>query len=248
MNNPAFEAIKKDEPFVYFHTHVIDESILESAIQAGKSLEVDMSVDKDDQLYVGHPENFYTELKKIPLPDNLPLDEVLEKMKKSNLYLVIDCKDNRALPKVKAIIEQFGVENVLFHSWVDAFKFEPYPIEIYVEPHWIYEDLSYDKVIDLEKATGVPVIMSARGVTKERLAVEKDSIIQRIVQIAKGRAVAVNFNLPGGEIPPKEVIDELMGQGILIWFNIDSISQLERPLVYIGMTDDINMASDPRNF
>ena len=104
MNNPAFEAIKKDEPFVYFHTHVIDESILESAIQAGKSLEVDMSVDKDDQLYVGHPENFYTELKKIPLPDNLPLDEVLEKMKKSNLYLVIDCTNIQKLHGLPSLV------------------------------------------------------------------------------------------------------------------------------------------------
>ncbi|HUC79054.1 MAG TPA: hypothetical protein VMQ58_02320 [Candidatus Saccharimonadales bacterium] len=248
MNNPVFEAVKKNKPFVYLHTHVIDRTILESALKAGKILEVDMSVDIDGQVYVGHPENFYTELKNIPLPDNLPLDEVLEKMKKANLYLVIDCKDERAIPKAKNIIQQFGVENVLFYSQVDAFKFEPYPEEISIEPQWIYEDLPYDEVTELRTATGVPLIMSARGLTKKRLLEEKDSIIERVVQIASGQAVAVNFNLPGGEIPPSDIVNRLMKQGILICFNVDIISPINRPPIYIGMTDDARLATDYINF
>ncbi|QQR52452.1 hypothetical protein IPG36_07985 [bacterium] len=72
--------LKHHSQFTYFHTHVITQSILESAVQSGRSLEMDVSVNQNDELYVGHPESF-TNLKIYHCPKML-------RSKKSSLLCI----------------------------------------------------------------------------------------------------------------------------------------------------------------
>lgn len=245
--NPVYKVFETKKPFVYFHTHVIDESVLRSAVAARKSLEVDMAIAEDGSIFIGHPLSFY-EFKHLPPPNNLPLDDVLKTMSRAGLYLVIDCKDIRALPKVKQTIESFGAENVLFHAWADELLFKPYPSEIEIEPHWPYEDLPLVEILKLKRETGVPVIASARGLTQKRLSQDKEVIVEKILDAARGRIEAINFNLPGGEAPPKDIMQRLLKHKTLTWFNIDKVPPESRPPLFLGVTDDISAASDPINF
>jgi len=59
MQNPLIKAVAAGKPFIYFHTLLFNENILELAKTAGKSLEIDVSMDAQDRLFAGHPHEFY---------------------------------------------------------------------------------------------------------------------------------------------------------------------------------------------
>ena len=247
MKNPVEKIFELNKPFVYFHTHVIDQPVLDRALAAGKSLEVDMSMDKNGQIFIGHPLIFY-EFKKLPPPANLPFDQVIRQIKDSGLYLVLDCKDARALPRAQAIIQDLGSERCLMHAWADALLFKPYPKEIEIEPHWKFEDLPLAEILRTKAATGVPLVISTRGLTLARLEDEGDAILDKIIQTASGKIDAVSLHLPAGEVAPMSVMQKLLDNGIMTLFNLDRVPASARPSVFIGSTDFIEQASDPKDF
>lgn len=242
MPNPVKNIIKNKQPFVYFHTHIITQQVLEKAITAHASLEVDIAVDANGECYIGHPPEFY-DFKGLPLPQNLPLDTVLDRMYDAGLFLAIDCKDVRALPKIKQIITRFGADNCQFHAWADKLLFKPYPPEITPEPHWYREDLPTDEIIKLRQETGIPVVMAVRGLTQDRFQEEGDRIIDRIIAVAKGNAESIYFYLPDFELPPMKYITKLLDNGLLPYINIDAVPASKRPPLYHGMTDHIELAT-----
>lgn len=238
MKNPIYRIIETGKPFVYFHTLVFNENILELAENSGKSLEIDISISKNGELFIGHPSEFYA-FKQIAAPlQNLPIDIVIKDAKASDLFLVLDCKDVRAIPHVEQIITKYGSGQTLFHSWVKEFEFKPYAPEITVEPHWIYEDLPLDEVLKLKHNTSVPVVSSARGLTMKRL-LEEPEIIDKIIEMAAGKVEAINFNLPNNQAPPREVIDKLLKHHLLTWLNVDLVPARELPSIYLGISDHI---------
>ncbi|QQR52451.1 hypothetical protein IPG36_07980 [bacterium] len=160
------------------------------------------------------------------------------------MYLVIDCKDVRAIPRIAEIINQFGSHRVVFHSWVDTLLFKPYPPEITIEPHWPYEDLPVSVVKDLHHQTGVTTICSARTYP-HRLATEVDEITQHMISTVGSFATAINWNLPGGQAPPMAAMNTLLAHGIRTFINIDVVPSAFRPAKYIGMTDNIALSSRP---
>lgn len=242
LHNPVTNIIKDNKPFIYYHTHVITEETLQQAIAAGASLEVDIAVRPDGSLYIGHPQEFY-KFKNLPPPQNLPLDEVLDRIFQSGLFLAIDCKDVRALPKIKEIIRRFGANRCQVHAWVDKLLFKPYPPEIIVEPHWKHEDIPYDEIIKLRQETGVPIVMAVRGLTQERLQKEGEQIINKIIAVAKHNAESIYFYLPNFELPPDRFIDKLLENGLVPYFNVDAVPENQWPRLYHGMTDHAERAT-----
>jgi hypothetical protein len=221
---------------------------LETAKTVGRSLEVDMAAKEDGTVFIGHPLSFYA-FKDLPPPNNLPLDTVTSEMKQAGLTIVLDCKDIRVLPTAKEIVRDFGDEHALVHAWAQELKFQPYPPEITVEPHWSFEDLPLNKILELKAETDVPVIISARGLTMDRLtSAEGEAIVQRIINTAEGKVDAVNFNLPEGEAPPLPIMQKLLEHRILTWFNIDKVPQEARPPIFLGASDRIETTSRPQDF
>lgn len=151
------------------------------------------------------------------------------------------------MPWIRQIINRYGAENTLFHSWITAFEFEPYDPRITVEPHWKYEDLPLAEVMKLKEATGVPVISSMRGLTQIRLQNEPD-IVETIIQTAKDRIDAVNFSLPGDNAPPADIMKRLLDNNILTWLNVDYVAADQLPPVYIGISDHLHSVTDPKKF
>lgn len=246
MPNPLSTTIDRGESFVYFHTHAITEDILAAAVESGTSLEVDLSCDSGGDLYIGHPESFY-EFKGIPMTANLPLAQVLDAVEASDLLLVLDCKDPRALPEAERIVRRFGSDRCAFHSWVQPLLFHPYPAELTVEPHWPFEDLPLEPVRELGAATGVPLLLSCRGLTPARLESERAAILNRIISVADGTATAVNLNLPGGEAPPAGFMEALLDKQIQTLLNIDIVPAEQRPEVFLGATDHLDLADPVRS-
>lgn len=245
--NPVYLAIEQGKPFVYFHTLLFNETIVKLAAKSGKSLEIDVSMDKTGAIYIGHPYEFYEFKKMIPPPHNLPFLSLLDEIKKAGLYLVLDCKDVRALPVLREVIYDFGVENVLFHAWTTALQFKPYPPEVEVEPHWIHEDLPFEDLVNLKEATGVPMILSARGLTRKRLD-QEPRIIDRVIGLLAGRVESVNFNLPDGEAPSQKDMQKLLDHDLLTWLNVDRVPRADLPETYIGISDHLTLTSDPKAY
>ena len=245
--NPIYAAIKQQKPFVYFHTLLFNENILKIAARAHKSLEMDVSMNPQGDIYIGHPYEFYKYKNMIPPPHNLPFLTLLDEIKKANLYLVLDCKDVRALPVLREVVKDFGAENVLFHAWTTALQFKPYPSEIAVEPHWVYEDLPLEDLLNLKEATGVPMILSARGLTRKRLDADP-KIVDHITSLLSGKVESVNLNLPDGEAPSQTVMDKLLKHGLLTWLNVDKVPPSEFPKMYIGISDHLTLTSDPKDY
>lgn len=247
MNNIVYRLQALNKSFTYLHSHVFTQDTLDMVRSAGRAFEVDVSIGPDGNLFIGHHMEYY-KFNQMELPtDHVSVADVIDLAQIADLFIVIDCKDERALPEVERIIEAYGNDRVLFHSWVDVFKFEPYPEELVVEPQWLFEDLPYDKVVALKQKTGVPVISSARGLTHERLNNDR-KYLDRIIQYAKGNIDVMNFSLPNNEPPNKAVIDELLANDLLTLINIDRADKAALPDVFIGITDRIADASSPGDF
>ena len=247
--NPVRQIFERQKPFIFFHTHVIDRQILDAAVAARKSLEVDISIAEDGSIYVGHPLSHYTSLN-LPPPNNLPLDVVLSEMKAANMFLILDCKDVRVLPRAKEIVQEYGPENCLYHSWSDALILQPYLEEWEVtQPNWIREELPHAEIIKFRQETGVPMTLTChRGLTRQRLETDGDAIVDLIVKAIGTDAEAISFSLPPDQVAPLAAIQKLLDHHILPSFHIDRVPPEARPAIYLGSTDNLELASDPREF
>ncbi len=246
--NPVRQVFKKQQPFVIFHTHVIDRQVLDAAVAARKSLEVDLSINENGEIYVGHPPSFYT-AQNLTL-NNLPLDTILSEMKVAGLFLVLDCKNVRVLPKAKEIIEAYGAENCLYHSWSDGLTLNPFlELQQESEPNWAEEELPHTEILKLREATGVPMTLSChRGLTYERFETDGDAIVDRISEILDDSAEGVSFVLPDNQAAPMPAMKRLIDRGILPHVHIDHVLPEARPPIYLGWTDSLELASDPQDF
>jgi hypothetical protein len=237
-NNPVQCIMDSNKPFIYFHTYEITQSVLDTTIGAGKSIEIDLAADDDGSVYIGHPRSFYA-FKHLPPPANLPLDAVLDALEPTTVFVVLDCKDVRVLPMAQKIIERFGVERVLVYAWTDALCFKPYPASVAVEPHWVYEDIPLEALRRLYDATHIPMVLGCRGLTHDKFQTEWTTIRDRILDVAaQTQCVGVHFNLLSYELPSASYIGELAEHGIVPWINTDTVKPAARPLLYIGATDN----------
>jgi hypothetical protein len=247
--NPIHQIFEKQQPFIFFHTHVIDRQVLDAAVVARKSLEVDLSIDDDGKIYVGHPLSHYAAVN-LPPPNNLPLDVILSEMKTAGLFLVLDCKNVRVLPKAQQIIKEYGVENCLLHSWSDALVLDSYMEEWDdIQPNWAEEELPHSEILKLRQATGVPMTLSChRGLTRKRLQADGDVIVDQIAEILDGNAEGLSFVLPPDEVAPMSAMQKLLEHHILPNIHIDNTPTEARPPIYLGWTDHLEYASDPKDF
>jgi hypothetical protein len=243
FSNPAQRIIDSKKPFTYFHTYEITQPVLHAAIKAGKSIEIDLAVNDDGSVYIGHPPGFYA-FERLPPPANLPLDVVLDALEPTSVFVVLDCKDVRVLPTAQKIIERFGVGRVLVYAWTDALCFKPYAASVAVEPHWVYEDIPLQALRRLYDATHIPMVLGCRGLAydtfKTKWTVIRDQILDVAAQI---QCIGVHFNLPSYELPSASYISELAEHGIAPWVNIDVVTSIDRPSLYVGATDDTHYAS-----
>lgn len=230
------------QSFVYHHTHLVTANVLADALRAGRSLEVDIAVEGDNAPYIGHAPIWY-ESRGLRMPVNLPLDDVVAALENSDIFVVLDCKDARALPRVAEIVSALGADRTLFHSWTDALLFEPYPASLWREPQWPVEDLPFAAIAAMAEQTGVPLKLSCRGLTEERLETEGDRVLDAIRALRRRMPMAIGFTLPGDVLPPPPIVDALLDLGVLTSVQIDVVRPEDRPPIYLGRTEFLDRAT-----
>lgn len=248
MGNPVLEAFKSGTPFTYFHTRVLNRDALDLAISTKTSIEIDLSITDQGDIYIGHPLSFY-DFFKIPKPNSLKLDLVLEEIRKSGIFLVLDLKSQLLTDKAIEIVENVGADNCLLHSYANELVFEENIKQTDIEPHWVDENLPLDKIFEVKNKTGVPVVVSCRGLNNEFIATKgEDKIIERIVGVVGDKAIGVSLFLHHDECPSLSVIEKLIDHKLLTLINLDYVPFEMRPPLYLGLSDDIENATLNRQF
>lgn len=243
MPNPVLNIFNAGSPYIYFHTRILDRKTLDIAISAKKSVEIDLSMSFEGEIYIGHPKSFY-EYFELPQPNNLELNIALQEIKKAGLFLVLDIKNHLLVNKAIEIINYIGIENCLLHSYVKELVFNENLSKKDIEPHWVEEHLPLSSVMEIKNATDVPLVLSCRGISNNFLSnIDEDELIQKILAVVKDNAIAVSLYLHHDEFPPKSIVDKLLTNEILTLLNIDVTPIDNRPNVYIGLSDSITNAS-----
>jgi hypothetical protein len=243
VSNPVLNIFNTKVPYIYFHTRVIDRETLDLAIATKKSIEIDLSMTYDGQIYIGHPLSFYEYFKK-PKPNNLDLKIALEEIKNAGLFLVLDVKNKLLVKEAIEIIKYIGIEKCVLHSYIQELVFSENISDTNIEPHWVEEHLPLSSVMEIKTATDVPLILSCRGIDNKFLSKSnEDEIVEKIVKVAKNNAIAVSLYLHHNEFPPKSITSRLLDKNILTLLNIDVTPIEMRPNIYIGLSDSIENAT-----
>lgn len=252
MEQPKIHPIEKarqlEQPYVYWHMREIHESTITEAIERGTSIEMDIAYDEDnDSIYVGHPKEFYTIEKKIPLPNNIDIDKAVEMLKDAeDVVVVLDCKHRKALPKIKEIINTLGAHRCILHSFIREWG-APFPEGTHIEAHWAVEGVPFEDIKSFINDTGVKCIGAMHALSVER--VREEGLLDRALSQAEGFE-AVSVYLPGVEVPPEEFSRKTYEAGYLPWISQDEIKahghKFDFP--YVGMADDPELATVTREF
>jgi len=120
----------------------------------------------------------------------------------------------------------------------------PYPRDTKIQPHWKYEKIPLGKMLRLKKKCGdIPVEISCRGITKEKLLSRTWKVVVRIIGLLAGKVAVVNLKLPGREIPQDEIIKRLYKEGLLIEVAAEKLNEGSLSVPYHGNADDLALAS-----
>ena len=200
--HPLDKARELNKPYIYWHVREVHKETVEEAIKKGTSIEFDIAYDEDnDSIYVGHPKEFYTIEKKIPMPNNMDIDDAIEMLKDAEDVIVdLDCKHRKALPKIKEIINTLGLHRCILHSFIKEWAV-PYPAGTHMEAHWDVEDVPFEDIKNFINDTGVKCIGAMHALSMERVVEEK--LLDRALSMAEGFE-SVSIYLPGVEVPPIE--------------------------------------------
>jgi hypothetical protein len=247
--HPISRILELQRPFLHFHTHVIDRQAMDEALHASKSLEVDVCMDQDGHIYVGHPISYY-EMRGTSPANNLPLETIIAESKDVGLHLMFDCKDVRVVPLVQETILDYGPERCAIHAFAQELSFDPWPAKTLAcaEPHHRGEELPLDSLLALRRATGSPLVLSCHGITTERLQDESDAILRKMASETHGEAAAVSLFLPPDELVPLDFAQRMLDSGIAPVIFSDRTPPPLRPNVYFAFTDTMAEATDPRQF
>lgn len=246
--HPLERARKLNKPYVYWHMREIHEDTIREAIECGTSIEFDIAYDESsDNIYVGHPKEFYTIEKKIPLPSNIDIDKAVEMLEQApDVVVVLDCKHKKALPKIKEIIARLGKNRCILHSFIKEWS-TPYPEGIHMEAHWSVEDVPYDDIKKIIDETGVKTIGAIHALSEQR--VRDEGLLDKALSMAQGFE-SVSLYLPGVKVPSKDFSKKTFEAGYLPWISQDEldINGEDLDFAYVGMSDDPAKATVNRKF
>ncbi len=241
--HPVEQAKRLRQPYIYWHVREVHEAEMQQAIDRKSSIEWDIALDDETGLpYIGHPKPFYTEEFNLPLPTNINLESVVAMAREApELLIVLDCKYEKALPKIAEIIQTLGVNRTLVHSFIKEWG-EPYESDIHVEAHWKHEDVPLQAIRDFQKQTGAKCIGASRALSVERL--QRSDLLNRMISTAGDTFESLSLFLLGPGRPPVPLgaplpyLKKIAAAGYLPWINVDLAKDIQSfDFPYIGMTD-----------
>lgn len=245
-NNPVRAIRARKKPFIFFHTHAVSEELIKKVATEQKSIELDISSGDNGKFYIGHHLSFYKH-KKIRKPKNITVEKAIEILRNSKTFVKFDCKDQNVLPLVRDLIQVIGPERSMLHAFVEELNMTDSTDKEKEQPHWKFEHISLQKLIQLKEDVGNPPLqVSCRGLTLPDLLADGVRITKRITRITRQYADVVNFNIhaPRNAVAPVGLIEKLYNEyRMLTEVYVERLGRKTLPVPYFGTTDNFAYAS-----
>jgi hypothetical protein len=135
------------EPFIFLHTWTVSEELLRRAIREEKSMDLDVCIDDEGNPYLGHSREYH-EKSGEPYFGSLPLWDVVDRISRSNIVALVDCKHHGTWPVIEQIVAKIGPEKCMVDSYVSEFKFGYSRAD--GEPDFLTEWVPIEKLLDLK--------------------------------------------------------------------------------------------------
>jgi hypothetical protein len=126
----------------------VSDELLGRAIRERKSMDLDVCINDDGRPYLGHSREYH-EKSGEPCFKSLPIWDVVDRIAKSNIVVLIDCKHYDAWPVIEDVVGKIGPERCIVDSYVSEFKFGYSRGEL--EPDFITEWSPIEKLSKLKK-------------------------------------------------------------------------------------------------
>jgi hypothetical protein len=239
----ARKILNSRRPFVLFHAWTIRRPLLAQAIKQNRSMDLDVSIDKAGNPYLGHPHEYHAKTGE-PFFDSMLLWEAVEMLAQSSIPVIVDCKQFDAWPVVEQIVGHLGPERCLVHSFVSELKFDASRSQ--GEPDFFVEWSSFENLQALkQKFPFVTTSASAKWLPADVLLSEEyDALLDRIATLLRKHAVdTVCLNVPDSTFSDR-VLRLFLKDGILVHVGIDHVDPARLSEVYLGETDRLELASE----
>lgn len=229
-------------PTVLFHTHQVTRAVLDQAIRAGKSMDLDICVDDAGQLFLGHSPEYYRKSGEKPLP-SMPLDDAIASLSVSPIPVVVDCKHGDAWPAIERVIAILGPRRCLVHAFLKELR---YPFadmqDQCVESQWL--DASLMKALKA-RFPAVTTTASAHGLPNDfyQHNAKYHGLMDQIVGVLRNHDIeTVCLNTADEHCFTRGLVDFFSDNGILVHLNIDKFAGDLPDGAFIGESDSLDKA------
>lgn len=236
----AQRILDSKKPFVLYHTHSATEESIRQAIRENKSMDLDISVDREGKPYLGHTEEYY-EISGETQSDSMPLNKAINLIARANIPVIVDCKHHDAWSTIKDIVNKIGAHRCLVNFFVSELKFthnlshdHDYPINWFPVSKLRYLKNQFPNVTTTASCIFSP---SNLLISNQYLGLLKK--IRKI--IIKNHLDAISLNLPDETISDK-ILKKILSKNIIPHVRIDNIDVSTLSSVYIGETDILENA------
>jgi hypothetical protein len=240
----------KDDCITYFHSHTATPKELEAASKKDIIFEIDLAwasnlfIDNKNirinQPYIGHPEKFYTEMKREFPVENVSLEQFKIFLKNNpSIKVLLDIKDQTVLIYLEEFIKEIGSHRCIVHAFIKDWTI--LPKEEAPEPHWTQEDIELAKLGAILDQLNVPLIANCRGFSDQH--VKENKLIQKIIDDARKykSIVCLGLYYPKAPIPEIDYLQAINAAGFHAWVNANDPQFQEKTcnIRYIAMQDKI---------
>jgi hypothetical protein len=205
-------------------------------------MDLDVCIDDAGAAYLGHSREYH-EKSGEPYFDSLPIWEVVNRIAKSNILALVDCKHHDAWPIVEQVVATIGPERCMVDSYVSEFKFGHSRAP--AEPDFLTEWVPIGKLLELKnKFPSVTTAACLKWPPKDLLTSAKyRKLVDNIRDVMKeSRIDTVCLSVSGGTITD-QWLQYFLGEGIIPRLEIDRLDVTKVTELYIGETDDLDRAS-----
>jgi len=234
--------LNSNKPFTFFHTWTVSEELLQRAIREEKSMDLDVCVDNDGKPYLGHSKEYH-EKSGEPYFNSLPIWEVVDRISKSNIFAMVDCKHYDAWPVIEKVVTRIGPERCLVCVYVSEFKFNFGRKDD--EPDFLTEWSPIEKLCLLKsKFPLITITPCAKWLPNDLLISDQyEELISKILKTLKNNhADTVCLGVPDDTISDKW-LEYFLEEKIIPHVVVDKTDVTRLSEMYIGETDYLDRAS-----
>lgn len=228
MTNPVKEIGQKQEPLILMHNEALSLEDIDKAINLGKSIEIDLHMNADGEVKIGHPPEHYLENDKV-MPSFPDISEVMDKIVDADVFVTFDLKQQQVLPAVKEMIDKLGSERTLVHSFVEI-----------DEKTAENEFNSTAALLEFKQETGTAIVTTTRELSPSELTQAKlTSIINTVDDVADVLGLYIENYAP----PSIDIIKQIYDSGLVLAIPIPGPVVPEFGVGFLGATNSLSLAT-----